>query len=728
MGSGNYFKGLLLLLMIGLLAACGGGGSGSDSDGTTGNPVTTTGITTGIAVDPYIVNAQFEEVAADGSIIQRNSSSSDALGRFTFANDLADGSVIQMKIAAQGQHAGAPYAGVIKRHVVLGDAEPVIVSPLTTLVANGMSSTAVVQMMQSAGLGGLTEASLYADPMAALANRTGTVSDADLVPLQANMAAHSYMEAIGNFNYNGTTAAAGSPVNFADIVAMVKETLNPTLFQQLISSFGADFTVGDMANTAVSICRTVVNEIKEETAAGSVAISPATMDQFMSNAMADATTIAGQFYQSRTGNMMGGGTTAPGTGSGGGGTPPPTSALDGQAIFAAKCSGCHTFGTGTGIMDLAGDGAKVSTKFGNGASHNGRTLTADEIVAVAAYFNSQGGTTDPGTGSGGGGTAPTGSELYATECQGCHGSLQTSTVNDRMAAGIQAAIDADLGGMGALTLTASEIQAIADALAATTTPPSGPPQDRTGQQVYDQECAICHALGSHDSSGAIDLAGQGAAIITKIQGGHNNKVLSSAELTALADFADTFAPPPGGGGTTACDSCHGQPPSGSSFPNTAGAHGVHTALNEVGTTCDNCHSGAAHNSWVDLGFPAKWNAESGSAADNMDGTCANIICHGGQKTPVWGTGLINVDTQCRSCHVYGTTQYNGYYSGRHQKHVIEKGYDCLNCHDAAKLKSGHFGNLSTTAFELAPAATIKGALSYSNGTCQTPGCHGSKNW
>jgi len=155
---------------------------------------------------------------------------------------------------------------------------------------------------------------------------------------------------------------------------------------------------------------------------------------------------------------------------------------------------------------------------------------------------------------------------------------------------------------------------------------------------------------------------------------------------------------------------------------------VHTALNEVGTTCDNCHSGAAHNSRVDLGFPAKWNAESGSATDNLDGTCANIICHGGQKTPVWGTGLINVDTQCRSCHVYGTTQYNGYYSGRHQKHVIEKGYDCLNCHDAAKLKSGHFGNLSTTAFELAPAATIKSSLSYSNGTCQTPGCHGSKDW
>jgi len=94
--------------------------------------------------------------------------------------------------------------------------------------------------------------------------------------------------------------------------------------------------------------------------------------------------------------------------------------------------------------------------------------------------------------------------------------------------------------------------------------------------------------------------------------------------------------------------------------------------------------------------------------------------------PCLGTGLIDVDTQCRSCHVYGTTQYNGYYSGRHQKHVIDKRLDCLNCHDAAKLKNGHFGNLSTAGFELAPSATIKDSSATSNGTCLTRVCHGAR--
>lgn len=703
----------MLILVIGFLAACGGGGGSSDGS-TTDNQTATTGIAAGIAVDPYIANAVFEEVTASGQILQRSSSASNATGRFIFDNDIADGSIIQMKISSQGQHAGAPYAGMIKRHVALGDAEPIVVSPVTTLIANGMSPDSVLQMMQNSGLSNLSESSLYSDPMAALINKTGTVSDAELAPLQANMAANTFMEAIGNYNYNGTAPPSGLPVNFADIVSMVKQALNSTLFQQMSNEIGTDFTVGDMANSAVSICRTVINQIKEEIAAGSMVISTSTVDQFMTNAMADAPMIAGQFYQSRTGNMMGGGT-----------TPPP----DGQALFSTNCSGCHTVGTGTGLMDLLGDGAKVSIKFANGASHNGRTLTAEEIPAVSSYLDSQGGTTEPGTGSGGGGTIPSGSELYTTECQGCHGGLQTSSVNDRTASGIQAAIDTNMGGMGALiTLTASEVQAIADALVAATPPSNEPPANRTGQQVYDQECAVCHALGTHDSSGAIDLAGRGEAIITKIQGGHNNKVLTSAELTALANFADSYKPTSNGGETTTCDSCHGQPPSGSSFPNTAGAHGVHTSLNEVGTTCDNCHTGAAHNNWVDLGFPIKWNAKSGIATDNNDGTCSNIICHGGQLTPLWETGFIDVDTQCRSCHVYGTTQYNSYFSGRHDKHVNEKRLDCSVCHDPSKLRNGHFGNLSTAGFELAPSATIKSSLSYNNGTCQTPGCHGSKNW
>lgn len=729
---------LSMIVLTGLLAACGGGGSSGGGGG--GDTTASTGISVGIAVDPYIVNAQFEELAADGqTIIQRSSSNSSAKGEFSFPNAITDGSFIRMKVSTRGQHANAPFTGIIKRQVFVGDQQPAVVSPLTTLMANGMSPAAIIQAMNNVGLPGLTEAHLYADPMAPLLSKSGNVTEADLIPLQANMAANAFMEATQNFDYNGSSTA-NTPVGLADMAEMVKETLNPNLYQQMASSIGADFTVGDLAETAAVLCRTVVSQVRQEIASGSPSVPAATLDQFMFNVMADTKVIAGEIYHRRTGtsgamtppadppNDQGGTTPDPGTG---GTTPPPVAPLNGQTLFSADCSGCHTIGSGTGIMNLAGDGAKISTRFANGLNHNGRTLTAEGIAAVAEYLNSQGGTPpDPGTGSGS--TTPlSGSELYVAECQGCHGSLQTSDIRTRTSTGIQAAITANLGGMGSLVLSASEIQTIADALAAATPPPTSP-QDRTGQQAYDQECAICHSLGTHDAGGTIDLAGTGALIVTKIQGGHNNRILTSTELSALAAFADTFTPTAGGGGSVpvagACDSCHGQPPAGSSFPNMAGAHGVHSGLTGIGTVCDNCHTGATHNNWVDLGFPAKWNAKSGAAIDNLDGTCSNISCHGGQKTPEWTAGTINVDTQCRSCHTYGTTQYNSYVSGEHRKHVTDKGLNCVVCHDTAKLRNGHFGNLSTAAFEQSPSATIKTSLSYNGGTCQTPGCHGSKNW
>ncbi len=280
--------------------------------------------------------------------------------------------------------------------------------------------------------------------------------------------------------------------------------------------------------------------------------------------------------------------------------------------------------------------------------------------------------------------------------------------------------------MGSLILSSEEIIAIADALVAEAPPVVEPPvEERSGDLVYDQECASCHSLSTYDSSGSFgDLAGLGSTIVPKIEGGHQNKdqAMTPAELTALADYADTFEGNTGGE-PAACDSCHGYPP-------TSGAHGVHSALNGVGTDCAVCHSGNNHNDgWPDLGFPTAWNAESGTATDNMDGTCSTIICHGGQQTPDWTTGSINVNTQCESCHVSGSSEYNGYASGEHRKHVRDKRYDCLVCHDANKLANGdHFNGLGTTTFEQSPASTIKSSMSYNNSTCQTAGCHGSERW
>ncbi len=458
---------LAMILLTSFLTACGGGG-GSD-DAVVGDSADTTSVISGIAVDPYITGAQFEELSADEqTLIQGSAGTSSATGQFDFNKPISDGSIIRINFNSKGQHAGVPFTGVIKRQVFVGDEDPVIISPLTTLLANGMSPEAVIQMLNQASLSGLTVSDLKKDPMATLATKTGNVTESDLVLLQANMAVNAFMEATNNFNYGGVSPAAVSPVNFNDIVAMVQESLNPVLYRDLASAISTDFTVGDMANMAVVITKEAVRQVKS----GNPINSVTTID----NDMANAINIADGFYQARMG--MGNGTTDPGTG---GGTTPSTP--NGLAIYTgATCSACHSVGTtDTSYRELAGDGAKVTTKFGGGATHNGNTLTADEITALSTYFDSQGGTTMPGTGTGGttdpgtgGGTTPStpdGQALVSSDCIGCHNIGQGGTM-DLSRKGNAAYANITSGHQG-ISMTDLEANAVADYLD-TLTPSTDP--------------------------------------------------------------------------------------------------------------------------------------------------------------------------------------------------------------------------------------------------------------
>jgi predicted CxxxxCH...CXXCH cytochrome family protein len=191
-----------------------------------------------------------------------------------------------------------------------------------------------------------------------------------------------------------------------------------------------------------------------------------------------------------------------------------------------------------------------------------------------------------------------------------------------------------------------------------------------------------------------------------------------------------------------CTSCHGNPPSGSAFPNISGNHRVHNALNLVNGTCSTCHDGAGigslkhFNQSVDVAISATYNAKSGAATfAPSTSTCTNVSCHGGQQTPSWRIGRIDVATQCFSCHrsrvQQPPDQFNSYFSGRHDFHVLGIGLTCIQCHDAGKLAIGHFANLNTPAFEQLPASTIRDVVNYVGGSC-TPnnapgnffiGCH-----
>jgi predicted CxxxxCH...CXXCH cytochrome family protein len=189
------------------------------------------------------------------------------------------------------------------------------------------------------------------------------------------------------------------------------------------------------------------------------------------------------------------------------------------------------------------------------------------------------------------------------------------------------------------------------------------------------------------------------------------------------------------------------------YPNIEGAHAEHIALTSAGTpiSCDTCHTGLGPSllnlnhynraksrvSPGDVAFLATYNAKTGASSFLAGAlTCANVSCHGG-TSPNWQSSVIDVNTQCAICHTEGTAQYNSYNSGKHNKHVSEKGFSCVVCHNTTTLAVNHFTSLSTTAMEGPASATIGGAgttvTTYSAGSCSpsvgsSGGCHGTRPW
>jgi predicted CxxxxCH...CXXCH cytochrome family protein len=629
----NFILKCLLFLFIGLLlTACSSGDEStidfSTTDGT---------ITQGVAVDPYIEGAVFQEIAADtGSVLQRQSSPSDEFGVFTFPQPLTPGSIIEMKVSNKGLHGGAPFQGLLRRAIKADDDSPVVVSPLTTLLANGAGPEELITLFHNAGLSDLTTSDLYADPMQGLADMTTGITDQDLKLLQASMAANAYMEVTENFLADANQLNDFSQFEiFSSMIDAVGTLLNAGEFENIAAALANDpdmtspLILDDFILAVLAQQQTIVALAKEDIMNNGV-FSPVLVDQAVQEARGNAVTKVKMYYSQRV---------------------PPAASYDGATLYHDTCSTCHDTLDSTSKPGRSAADIQAAIDGNLGGMGFLSTLTADEVQAIADVLPAAP-VVDPGL-------PPDGIALYSSECEGCHGTLDSTSKPGRSAADIQAAIDGNLGGMGFLsTLTADEVQAIADALPAAPVVDPGP------------------------------------------------------------DYSD-------------CTVCHGQPPSGNNYPNTAGAHTVHTALASVGGNCSICHLEAAHNSQVDLGFPAGFNAKSGPATDNLDGTCSNIKCHGGKITPDWWSGNIAVDTQCTSCHASGTSQYNSYSSGQHSRH-IRQGYSCTVCHNTTKLRNGHFSNLESSGFELSPASTIGGGStrvgSYSNGTCSSVSCHGSHRW
>ena len=125
-----FKKRWLPVLVVLLLLTLGGGGEDLDSGGTSG-----------VVVGPYIAGAFFEEVSAEGDILQI-STESDAWGRFYFKNTVQDDSIIRMIENEAGYHVDKPHNGTLRGST--DDAGTLVVSPLTTLLANGFTAEQII--------------------------------------------------------------------------------------------------------------------------------------------------------------------------------------------------------------------------------------------------------------------------------------------------------------------------------------------------------------------------------------------------------------------------------------------------------------------------------------------------------------------------------------------------------------------------------------------------------
>jgi predicted CxxxxCH...CXXCH cytochrome family protein len=259
------------------------------------------------------------------------------------------------------------------------------------------------------------------------------------------------------------------------------------------------------------------------------------------------------------------------------------------------------------------------------------------------------------------------------------------------------------------------------------------------QADFDSDCSSCHAVSG-------------------------SSPVSSAPACQVCHTAGSPLSPTGSFGV--CTSCHGYPPDGAlgTYPNVAGAHLVHLDLDLLGAgtpvDCDTCHLSLgfvtqAHYDRAngrpgaggrvppgDLAFDNVYNAQTGASSfDNAALTCTNVSCHGGQTTPNFQMGTIDVNTNagCVQCHAFGTSQFNSFNSGEHEKHVIKEGLQCRECHNMDRATPGaqnHFAFLGTTRMEGPASDTFQdstGNVVY-NTTANTcaGSCHGkdheNKRW
>jgi mono/diheme cytochrome c family protein len=254
-------------------------------------------------------------------------------------------------------------------------------------------------------------------------------------------------------------------------------------------------------------------------------------------------------------------------------TPSPTPTLNGSALYAGNCAGCH------GLLASTTKPGRTATQITNAigsvsamSSLSSLTsLSSVQLQAIAAALPSTPSptttTTPPPT------TTQNGTALYSSYCSNCHSPLASTSKPGRTATQITNAIStvSAMSSLSSLTsLSSVQLQAIAAALPSTpsptttTTPP--PTTTQNGTALYSSYCSNCHSpLASTSKPGR--TATQITNAISTVSAMSSLSSLTSTQLQAIATALSstpspttTSTPPPTLDGATLyssnCAGCH----------------------------------------------------------------------------------------------------------------------------------------------------------------------------
>lgn len=388
-------------------------------------------------------------------------------------------------------------------------------------------------------------------------------------------------------------------------------------------------------------------------------------------------------------------------------TQPPALILDGPALYADNCSGCHgpvATSSKKGIT-LARLQSAISNNIGNMGFLGNLTTEQQQSLVGVLVAAAPAPTPTPAPGP-----APVsdGSALYATNCAGCHGSLASSSKKGITIARLQAAIASNTGGMGNLSaLSVSDVQALVTVLTPSTPTPTPTPV-LDGATLYSSNCASCHGVLSSSSKVGATASRIQSAITNNIGSMGSLSGLSSAQIAALGTVLATVVPTPApvptptpAPGPTPAPSADGTALYGS---NCAGCHGALASSSKAGRTATQIQSAINNN--------------TGSMGSLSGLTSVQVTAIGTALASVTPSPVPAPTPACGSCHAIPLA------TGHHSTHKSQ-GVGCVTCHGAGY--STTTVNLATHNNGVKNIDTAKTGWNVSKRSCSNS-CHGSKTW